>query len=95
MRNSLTSKWNEKDEIRCLIIFKKLQAANFLRGRQAGYCRELSRSTKLDPKNINSKVSDFKAATGVNFASNASGNAVKLYKKYGHLAILELEKLTD
>jgi len=88
-----TSHWNENNEIKCLIIFKKLQASNFPRGKQMEYCREMSRSTNLDPGNISAKVCNYKSVAGVNYASNASVNTVELYKRYGHLSIKELENL--
>lgn len=59
------------------------------------YCREMSRSTNLDPGNISAKVSNYKSVAGVNNASNASVNTVELYKKYGHLSIQELEKFVS
>jgi hypothetical protein len=93
MRYRTTSHWNEKNEIRCLIIFKKLQAENFPRGKQTEYCREMSRLTNIEPIKIISKVSDYKAAARVNFASNASVKAIEQFKKYGQLPIEKLEKL--
>ena len=88
-----TSHWNETNEIRCLIIFKKLQADNFPRGKQMEYCREMSIVTKLDPANISAKVGNYKSVAGVNNASNASTNTIGLYKQYGHLSIEELDKM--
>lgn len=95
MRYRATSHWHEKNEIRCLIIFKKLQAENFPRGKQTEYCREMSKLTKIDPKKIISKVSDYKAAARVNFASNASVKTVEQFNKYGQLPIKKLEKLAS
>ena len=88
-----TSQWNEINELRCLIIFKKLQADNFPRGKQMEYCREMSMVTKLDPGNISAKVSNYKSVAGVNNASNASTNSIELYKLYCHLSIVELNKM--
>jgi hypothetical protein len=56
-----TSHWNETNEIRCLIIFKKLQADSFPRGKQMEYCREMSIVTKLDTANISAKVCNYKS----------------------------------
>ncbi len=88
-----TIQWNEKNEIRCLIIFKKLQAEKFPRGKQTVYCREMSKSTNIDPKKIIAKVSNYKAAARINFASNASVKTTELFNKYGQLPIKKLEKL--
>ena len=87
------SSWNEENEIRCLIIFKKLQSVNFPRGKQMDYCREMARSANLDAGNISAKVCNYKSVAGVNNASNASVNTVCLYKKHGHLSVAELEAL--
>ncbi|MCK5100209.1 MAG: hypothetical protein KAR45_19015 [Desulfobacteraceae bacterium] len=89
------SYWNETNEIRCLIIFKKLQVDNFPRGKQMEYCREISMVTKLDPVNISAKVGSYKSVAGVNNASNASTNTIELYLKHGHLSIDELDKMVD
>jgi len=88
-----SSLWNEKNEFRCLLIFKKLQAKNFPRGKQMEYCREMSKITKLDSGNISAKVCNYKSVAGVNNNSNASINTVAIYHKYGHLSIQEVEKL--
>ena len=88
-----TSHWNETNEIRCLIIFKKLQADNFPRGKQMEYCREMSMVTKFDPANISAKVGNYKSVAGVNNASNVSTNTIELYLKHGHLSIDELDKM--
>ncbi len=85
------SLWNDENEFRCLIIFKKLQAENFPRGKQMEYCREMSKITKLDPSNISAKVANYKSVAGINNHSNASNNTIKFYKEYGELSIQELE----
>ena len=88
------SHWDEKKEILCLIIFKKLQAENFPRGKQMDYCREISKATKLSPGNLSAKVSNYKSVAGINKASNASVNTIEIYKKYGHLSIQKLQNIT-
>lgn len=87
------SLWNEKNEIRSLIIFKRLQAEGFPRGRQMELCREMSRITGLDPSNISAKVGNFKSVAGVNARSNASKNTVDLYARFGDKSVAELEAL--
>ncbi len=89
------SYWNQKTEIQCLIIFKKLQHEGFPRGRQMEYCRAMSLSTNLDPGNISAKVSNYKSVAGINNSSNASTNTIGLYKKFGYLSIQELEELLN
>jgi len=87
------SLWNDENEIRCLIIFKKLQAENFPRGKQMEYCREMSKITNLDPGNISAKVSNYKSVAGVNNHSNASVNTIKFYKEYCDLSIKEVKDI--
>ncbi len=87
-----SSLWNDENELHCLIIFKKLQAENFPRGKQMEYCREMSKITKLDAGNISAKVCNYKSVAGINNHSNASTNTIKFYKEYGNLSIQEIEK---
>ncbi|NOY48409.1 MAG: hypothetical protein GXO84_09510 [Chlorobi bacterium] len=87
------SQWDEKKEIQCLIIFKKLEAEKFPYGKQMDYCREISKATKLSPGNLSAKVSNYKSVAGINKASNASINTIELYKKYGHLSITKLQNI--
>ena len=93
MTYSEDSNWDEKSEIKCLIIFKKLEAENFPRGMQMDLCREITKETNLDPGNLSAKISNYKSVAGVNKHSNASSNTVELYNKYKNLSIHELENL--
>jgi len=87
------SQWNEKNELRCLVILKKLQTENFPRGKQMEYCRKMSSITALDEGNISAKVSNYKSVAGINNSSNASINTIELYQKYNSLSIQEIEEL--
>lgn len=87
------SEWNETNEIRCLVIFKKLQDEGFPRGRQSELCREMAALTRLDYTNISAKVTNFKSVAGVIGESNASSNTRRIYAQYGQLSIPELEAL--
>ncbi len=87
------SEWNESNEIRCLIIFKRLKEENFLRGKQMEYCQDMSKSTNLDVGNISAKVSNYKSIAGINKPSNASQNTKEIYEKYKNSTIKELEYL--
>ena len=88
-----SSEWNEENEIRCLIIFKKLETENFPRGKQMEYCREMEKITNLDAGNISAKVSNFKSVAGINNDSNASQNTKDIYAKYKNTSLPELEAL--
>ena len=86
-----TSSWNDENELRCLIIFKKLEAKEFPGGKQMKYCREMEKITKLEAANISAKVSNYKSVAGFNNPSNASANTVNIFNEYGGLSIQELE----
>jgi hypothetical protein len=75
-----SSEWNEENEIRCLVIFKKLEAENFPSGKQVEYCRALALATNLDAGNISAKVSNYKSEAGINKPSNASENTKCVYR---------------
>ena len=89
------SEWNDEMELRCLLIFKKLEVDNFRRGRQMELCKELSRSSGLDVGNLSAKVCNYKSVAGINKPSNASENTVSIYKKYGKLSMIEIQSLVD
>ena len=89
------SLWNDKNELQCLLIFNRLKAENFPRGKQSEYCRELSKITRLDVGSLCAKVGNYKSVAGVNNDSNASIKTQEIYKDFGHLSIHELEKLIE
>ncbi len=89
------SNWNEKNEILCLIIFKKLEEAKFPPRKQIEYCRNMSIFANLSPENISAKVCNYKSVAGINKDSNASINTVNIFKKYGQKSIKELEKFVN
>lgn len=87
------SNWNDKNEIKCLIIFKQLEQAGFPRGMQAELSKKLAKSTGLKYGSISAKISNYKSVFGVNNHSNASSNTSYFVRKYGNLSIEELQKL--
>ena len=90
------SNWNDKNEMRCLLIFKKLETEKFPRGRQMQLCREISQRLKksefLSEDNISAKVCNYKSVAGVNNDSNYSTNTEAIYKKFEKFSILKLER---
>jgi len=89
-----SSQWNDKNELRCLAIFKQLEEEGFPRGLQARLCRDMSKVTKLDFGNISAKVCNYKSVAGVNNPSNASTNTIKFFKRFGMLSSLEIQYLS-
>jgi hypothetical protein len=88
-----TSDWNDINELRCLLILKKLIDENFPRNRQMQLCREVANISKLTSGSISAKVSNYKSLSAINNESNASNNSKIIYKKYNQLSLVELEKL--
>lgn len=93
MNDAADSEWNDAIDIQCLIIFKRLFVGDFPRGRQIEYCRELSKEINIDAERLSARVSDYKSAAGLNQSSHASMNTTRLYKKYRHTSIKELERM--
>lgn len=85
------SEWNDLNELRSLVIFKKLELAGFPRNKQMELCKKMALKSNLDAGNISAKVSNFKSVAGVNKPSNASVNTKEVFKKYGSLSLLEIE----
>jgi len=90
-----SSNWNERNELRCLLIFKKLELENFPRGKQTAYCKEIVIRSGLDEGNLSAKVSDFKSVAGINKPSHNSSNTINAYKKYNHFSIKKLEEIIN
>lgn len=93
MAYSEESEWNEANELRCLIIFKRLEAEGFPHGRQAELCREMAAVTRLEYTNISAKVTNYKSVAGVIGESNASVNTREIYARHGLQSIPEIEAL--
>jgi len=89
------SKWNQKNELQCLLIFKKLQLANFPRGKQTEYCRSIERETGLSVGNLSAKICNYKSIANVNAHSNSSKNSIEIYNEFGHLSIEQLESVLN
>ncbi|MBC8308098.1 MAG: hypothetical protein H8E55_71615 [Pelagibacterales bacterium] len=86
------SDWNDKNEIKCLLILRKLEKEGFPRGRQTELSQEMEEETNLKRSSISAKVSNFKSVTGVNEDSNASENTKRIYKKYKNYSIDQLKE---
>ena len=89
------SNWNEKNELKAFLIFKRLQVIDFERGKQMEFCRQMEQETNLDAGNMSAKVSNYKSVAGINNSSNASNNTKESYLKYKDYTIKELEDITN
>jgi hypothetical protein len=88
-----SSNWNEKNELKAFLIFKKLKALNFPRGEQIKFCRKMEKETNLDAGNISAKVSNYKSVAGINNTSNASRDTKDTYLKYKSYSIEKVKEL--
>lgn len=89
------SNWNDKNELKCLLIYKKLELEGFPCGRQADYCRGMEINIDLSVGNISAKVSNYKSVAKVNNDSNASKNTIRIYAEYGHLPVSEISSIIE
>lgn len=89
------SNWNEKNELKAFLIFKKLEKECFPRGKQMELSRQMAKNTNLSEGSISAKVSNYKSLAGINNNSNASKATKLLYSKYKDLSIKELEQIIN
>ncbi|MCZ0931672.1 MAG: 50S ribosomal protein L21 [Oligoflexia bacterium] len=90
------SNWNKLNEMRCLLIFKKLEKENFLpRGKQAELCKEMANipNIGLSESTISAKVSNYKSVAGQNNPSNHSKPTEKIYELHKDTSIKDLESI--
>jgi hypothetical protein len=87
------SNWNDLTELKCLLIFKKLEFESFPRGSQRKLSLELEGLSNLKFSSITAKVSNYKTVAGVNKSSNFSINTKKIYENFGHLKVVDIEKV--
>ena len=92
-----SSNWNDKNEMRCLLILKKLEEKDFPRGMQTKLCRETAAipGIGLSEETIQRKVGNFKGEAGVIKPTHSSKATKRIYNKFKNLSIPELEKKID
>ncbi len=84
------SNWNEINEMKCLLIYKKLEDQRFSNVKQMEYCRDMAKEVSLKAGSISAKVSNYKSVAGINNHSNASNNTKEIYKRYKNISIDDL-----
>jgi len=75
-KNSL---WNDNNEIRCFLIFKRLYIEGFPRTKQKQYCFEMTKMSNLTTGSISAKISNYKSVAGINSPSNSSKNTIRIW----------------
>ena len=87
------SLWNDLNEIRCYLAFRKLERNGFPRGQQAEFCHALSALTGLSSGNLSAKICNYKSVAGDNNESNASANTEYFANEYSRLSIAQIESI--
>ena len=94
---SSNAQWNDKAELACLIIFKKLENEGFPRGKRADLIRQARKihGNLPEENSMSAKISNFMSVAEVNKHSKASSNTRNIYKKYKNHTVAELEKIYE
>ena len=86
----INSNWNDEMELRCLLIFKKLEEEGFPRNRQTELCNELSKHSGMAFSTLNAKVGNYKSVARINKPANDSSNTKRIYDQYENLSSTEI-----
>ncbi|MFT6550789.1 MAG: hypothetical protein ACJA1I_000820 [Zhongshania marina] len=86
------SKWNDLNELRCLLALKQLQEKNYPRGLLTKLAIDIAKISGLGVGSVKAKIGNYKSVAGVTAHSNASSNTKSIYDKYGLLSISKLQE---
>ena len=89
------SPWNDLNELRCYLAYRKLERDGFPRGQQAALCHVISETTGLSTGNLSAKICNYKSVAGDNNESNASANTEYFANEYSGHSIAQLESLVS
>lgn len=89
------SGWSDKNELRCLLILRKVQDERFPRGLRMHYCRRMAElpDVIMPLGSISAKVGDFMSVAGIGGRSNYSENTRRIYEQYKNYSTQELEEV--
>jgi len=87
------SGWNDENELRCLLVFKKLERDGFPRGDLIKYSRELALLSNLKANSISAKVCNYKSVAGIIANNNSSSNTERIYKGFKDFSVEGIEKI--
>jgi len=87
------SKWNDLNEFKCLLAFKKLEEQNYPRNMLTELAQEIAQVSGLSVGSVKAKIGNYKSVAGVIGPSNASQQTKSIYKKYGHLSSQKLNEM--
>ena len=86
------SKWNDLNELRCLLAFKQLQENNFPRNMLTELAEGIAKISGLDIGSVKAKIGNYKSVAGVTGHSNASLETISIFKKYGQFSSSQLKE---
>ena len=89
------SKWNDLNELRCLLAFKQLQEKGYPRNLLTDLARDIARLSGLGVGSVKAKIGNYKSVAGITGPSNASLKTISFYKKYGQLGASQLRELVS
>lgn len=89
------SGWNDKTELQCLQIMKRLAETSPPRGIRIQLCREMAKTCPLSSGSISAKIGNYKSLAGLTNPTNASDASEYFWEKYGHLTASEIQKVID
>ena len=87
------SRWNDLNELRCLLAFMQLREKGFPRNFATDLAKEIARLSGLPFSSVKAKIGNYKSVAGVTGDSNASLKTIYFYKKYGQLRASQLQEL--
>ncbi len=87
------SKWNDLNEIRCLLAFKQLEERNYPRNMLTELAQEIAKVSGLSVGSVKAKIGNYKSAAGVTGHSNASLQTISIFNKYGQLNSGQLQEI--
>lgn len=87
------SKWNDRNELECLLAFKQLEEEGFPRNRHTELAKNIARQSGLKVTSVIAKIGNYKSVAGITRHSNASRRTIYMYEKYGHFTCSQIREL--
>jgi hypothetical protein len=87
------SKWNDLNEIRCLLAFKQLEERNYPRNMLTELAQEIAKVSGLSVGSVKAKIGNYKSVAGVMGHSNSSLQTISIFNKYGQLNSGQLQEI--
>lgn len=86
------SKWNDINEMRCLLAFILLKQKNFPRNMLSELAEGIAKISGLGAGSVKAKIGNFKSVAGITGHSNASKKTLDIYHKYSGYSTDQLKE---